>query len=318
MRPTRFLPILCLLLLAAPVLGRAEEKLTVRIGYQKYGTMLLLKESGALDATLKAQGVAVEWREFPAGPQLLEALNVGAIDFGTTGEAPPIFAQAAGAPLVYVSVEPPAPHGEAILVPKDSPIHSVAELKGRKVALNKGANVHYLLVRVLEDAGLSYTDIQPVYLAPADARAAFEQGAVDAWAIWDPYFAAAAASTGARILADGVKADGTLLAANHEFQLAARKFHTAHTALVSTIVAALKDAETRLHDNPAEAARLLSPRTGIPVPILETAFSRMGYGVEPISPEIAADQQRIADTFQSLGLIPRHISIADALPGSGS
>jgi sulfonate transport system substrate-binding protein len=304
------------LLLLATADSRAEEK--VRIGYQKYGTMLLLKEAGALDATLKAQGVTVEWHEFPSGPPLLEALNVGAIDFGTTGEAPPIFAQAAGAPLVYVSVEPPAPHGEAILVPKDSPIHSVAELKGRKVALTKGANVHYLVVRALEDAGLSYSDIQPVYLAPADARAAFEQGAVDAWAIWDPYFAAAAASTSARILADGLKADGQLLAANHEFQLAERKFYTAHPALVRTIVAALKDTEIRLHDNPAEAARLLSPRTGIPVPILETAFSRMGYGVEPISPEIAAQQQKIADTFQQLGLIPKHISIADALPGSGS
>ncbi len=314
-RPMSLLCCLALFLLVQAG-SRAEEK--VRIGYQKYGTMLLLKESGALDATLKAQGIAVEWREFPAGPQLLEALNVGAIDFGTTGEAPPIFAQAAGAPLVYVSVEPPAPHGEAILVPKDSPIRSVADLKGRKVALNKGANVHYLLVRALEDAGLSYGDIQPAYLAPADARAAFEQGAVDAWAIWDPYFAAAAASTGARILADGIKADGTLLAANHEFQLAERKFYTTHTAVVRTIVAALKDAETRLHDNPAESARLLGPRTGIPVPILETAFSRMGYGVEPISPEIAADLQKIADTFQRLGLIPKHISIADALPGSGS
>src|SRR5579859_5461254 len=105
-RMFRPLSILCCLtlLLLAQAGSRAEEK--VRIGYQKYGTMLLLKESGALDATLKAQGIAVEWREFPAGPQLLEALNVGAIDFGTTGEAPPIFAQAAGAPLVYVSVEP--------------------------------------------------------------------------------------------------------------------------------------------------------------------------------------------------------------------
>ena len=75
---------------------------TLRIGYQKYGTLVLLKERGTLEKRLAPAGYEVSWTEFPAGPQLLEALNVGAIDFGTTGEAPPIFAQAAGAPLVYV------------------------------------------------------------------------------------------------------------------------------------------------------------------------------------------------------------------------
>lgn len=318
---SRTLPILCRMILAVLLLVQvasfADEK-PVRIGYQKYGTLLQLKESGILDAALKAQGIAVEWHEFPAGPPLLEALNVGAIDFGTTGEAPPIFAQAAGAPLLYVGVGAPAPHGEAILVPKDSAIHSVADLKGRKVALNKGANVHYLLVRALEDAGLSYSDIQPVYLAPADARAAFEQGAVDAWAIWDPYFSSAQHSTGARILIDGLKADGQPLVSNHQFHMATRQLYATRPALVRTILASLKEAEITLRDNIPDAARRISPLTGIPAPVLETAFSRMGYGIGPITPEIAAEQQKIADTFQRLGLIPKHISIADALPGSGS
>ena len=138
------------------------------------------------------------WTEFPSGPPLLEALNVGAIDFGNTGEAPPIFAQAAGAPIQYVAYEPPAPKGEAILVPKDSKLNSVADLKGKKVALNKGSNVHYLLVKALEKAGVKYSEIEPVFLAPADARAAFERGAVDAWVIWDPFQAAAEAATGAQ------------------------------------------------------------------------------------------------------------------------
>src|SRR5688572_14262644 len=121
---------------------QAQDK-TLRIGFQKYGTLVILKERGVLEKRLKSQGYTVTWTEFPGGPQLLEALNVGAIDFGSTGEAPPIFAQAAGAPLLYVGHEPPAPTGEAILVPADSPIKTVAELKGRKVALNKGSNVHY-------------------------------------------------------------------------------------------------------------------------------------------------------------------------------
>src|SRR5687767_109214 len=129
----------------------AQDK-TVRIGFQKYGKLILLKSKGSLEKKLAPLGFKVTWTEFPAGPQLLEAVNVGAIDFGNTGEAPPIFAQAAGTPLLYVAHEPPAPRGEAILVPKDSPIKSVTDLKGKKVALNKGSNVHYLLVKALEKA----------------------------------------------------------------------------------------------------------------------------------------------------------------------
>ena len=198
--------------------GQAQDKV-VRIGFQKYGKLILLKSKGTLEKKLEPLGFKVDWTEFPAGPQLLEALNVGAIDFGTTGEAPPIFAQAAGAPLVYVAHEPPAPRGEAILVPKDSPIKTVADLKGKKVALNKGSNVHYLLVKALEKAGVGYADIAAAFLPPADARAAFEKGAVDAWVIWDPFQAAAEAATGARTLADG---DG--LVANHQFYLGAKSF----------------------------------------------------------------------------------------------
>src|SRR5580704_7419658 len=151
----------------------------IRIGYQKYGTLVLLKARGSLEKRLAPLHVEVQWTEFPAGPQLLEGLNVGAIDFGIAGEAPPIFAQAAGADLVYVGNEPSASAAEAIVVPANSPIKSVNELKGKKVALNKGSNVHYLLVKLLERAGLKYSDIDTVYLTPADARAAFERGSVD-------------------------------------------------------------------------------------------------------------------------------------------
>ena len=101
--------LLAAVLLAAPAFAQpSKASETLRIGYQKYGTLTLLKARGDLDKRLAAQGIAVQWTEFPAGPQLLEGLNVGAIDFGTVGEAPPIFAQAAGAPIVYVAHEPPA------------------------------------------------------------------------------------------------------------------------------------------------------------------------------------------------------------------
>ena len=137
--------------------GAHAQGTTLRIGYQKSASLFLLqKTQGTLEKKLAAQGVGVKWVEFPAGPQLLEGLNVGSVDVGFVGEAPPIFAQAAGADLVYVANQPPAPQGEAIVVAKDSPIRSVADLKGRKVALNKGSNVHYLLVKALEKAGVPY------------------------------------------------------------------------------------------------------------------------------------------------------------------
>src|SRR5438445_790757 len=213
----------------------------VRIGFQKYGKLVLLKSKGTLEGKLKAAGYQVVWTEFPSGPPLLEALNVGAIDFGNTGEAPPIFAQAAGAPIQYVAYEPPAPKGEAILVPKDSKLNSVADLRGKKVALNKGSNVHYLLVKALEKAGVKYSEIETVFLAPADARAAFERGAVDAWVIWDPFLAAAEAATGARTLADG-----SGIVSNYQFYFSSKKFLENDPAIVDLVLAQLGDVDVLL------------------------------------------------------------------------
>ena len=253
---------------------------TIRIGYQKYGTLVLLKTKGLLEEKLKPLGVSVEWTEFPAGPQLLEALNVGAIDYGTTGEAPPIFAQAAGAPLVYVGYEPPAPGGEAILVPQDSPLQTVADLKGKNVALNKGSNVHYLLVKALEKEGVAYSEIQTSFLPPADARAAFEKGAVDAWVIWDPFLAAAEAATGARQLADG-----TGIVQNHQFYLASRSFVEARPDVVDVVFEAIGEIDEWVKASPGEVAAEFSPALGIPAPILEVA-------VEPAILRHQADRRR--------------------------
>lgn len=297
---------------AVPVLGlgmpaRGAEKV-LRVGIQKYGTLVLVKERGTFEQQVAAQGWQVTWTEFPAGPQLLEALNVGAIDFGTTGEAPPIFAQAAGADLLYVGFEPPAPRGEAILVGQDSPIIRVEDLKGRKVALNKGSNVHYLLVRALEKAGLAFDDIEPVYLPPADARAAFERGAVDAWVIWDPFLAAAQAATGARTLADG---EG--LVNNHQFYLASQAFAAAEPALVQVLLDDLAETGRWAEANPEEVAALFGPRMGIPPAVLEVALARMGYGVRPLDERVVAEQQEIADTFHRIGLLPKPITVRDVV-----
>ena len=296
-----------LLSLAAGSAHAQAAKETLRIGYQKYGTLTLLKGQGTLEKRLAARNIDVKWIEFPAGPVLLEALNVGSIDFGTVGEAPPIFAQAAGAQLVYVGNEPPAPAGEAIIVPKGSSIKSVAELKGKKVVLNKGSNVHYLLVKALEKAGVKYSDIQPVFLPPADARAAFERGAVDAWVIWDPFLAAAEKQIGARLLADGKG-----LVSNHQFYLASRDYADKRQDVVLAIFDELAKTDEWARTNQKDAAALLAPLLGLHLPVVELAAARFAYGVKPVTAQVIAEQQRIADVFAELKLIPKRINVADA------
>jgi len=294
-------------LAAAPAF--AQDAATLRIGFQKYGTLTILKALGTLDKALAAQGIVVKWTEFPAGPQLLEGLNVGSIDFGTVGEAPPIFAQAAGAPLVYVGNEPPAPDSEAILVPKDSPVRSVADLKGRKVALNKGSNVHYLLVKLLEQAGVAYRDVNVAYLTPADARAAFERGAVDAWVIWDPFQAAAELQLGARVLADGKG-----VVNNYQFFLASRAYADRHPQVIRTVLEEIRKGDLWARENPTQAVDLLQPVLGLERPIVELAARRLAYGVQPVTREVLAHQQDIADAFHALKLIPRKLDVSQAAP----
>jgi sulfonate transport system substrate-binding protein len=297
---------------ATGITARAQaSKDVLRVGFQKYGTLTLLKARGDLEKRLAPLGIEVRWSEFPAGPQLLEGLNVGSIDFGTVGEAPPIFAQAAGADLVYVANQPPAPQAEAIVVPKDSPLKSVAELKGKKVALNKGSNVHYLLVKALEKAGVAYTDIQTVFLPPADARAAFERGAVDAWAIWDPFLAAAEKQIGARVLTDGRS-----LVSNHQFYLASRPYADKNPQVVAAIIDELVKLDAWAIKSAKDVAVVLAPQIGLDVSIAELAASRFAYGIKPITPAVAAEQQKIADAFFELKLIPKAIRVADALPSA--
>jgi len=285
---------------------QAVQNNVIRIGYQKYGTLNILKARGSLEERLKPQGVSVQWIQFPGGPQLLEALNAGSIDYGHTGEAPPIFAQAAGANLIYVAHEPPNPKGEAILIPKDSPIKDVAGLKGKKVVLNKGSNVHYLLVQALTAAGLKYSDIQPIYLAPAEARAAFERGNADAWVIWDPFLTVGQKATGARILKN---AEG--LAANREFYLAAKPFADQYPDRVKAIIEETKKLDEWAAKNATEVAKLLSPQLSIDVPTLEEISKRRPYGVQPIQSDVVTYQQQMADTFHQLGLLPKSVNVKE-------
>lgn len=280
-----------------------------RIGYQKAAsTLVLLKAHGALEKRLAPLGVKVTWNEFPAGPQLLEGLNVGAIDFGYVGEAPPVFAQAAGADFVYTAYEIPTPHAEGVVVVQDSPIKSVADLKGKKVAFNKGSDVHWFIVALLRKHGLDFPDIQPVYLAPADARAALEQHAVDAWAIWDPFLAAVQGQSKARLIAD---AEG--VASHHQFFLSQREFAEKRKDVIAIALEEVGKEGQWVKGNVSAAAAQLAPIQGLDAGIIEAGLRHYAHVYKPIDDTVLAEQQKIADTFFELKLIPRKIVTKQAV-----
>jgi DNA-binding NtrC family response regulator len=182
--------------------GVGAPRPLVRIGYQHFGLLWMLRACGALDRAFGGRGVDLQWTEFASGADLVEALRAGALDLGVVGEAPPLVAQAARAPIVYLAAEPPAPEAEAIIVPPESPVLRVADLRGRRVALTRGANVHFLLLRALEEAGVETSAVDVVFTEPSEARRMFEGGLVSAWVIWDPLLASVQHATGARVLRD--------------------------------------------------------------------------------------------------------------------
>ena len=287
-----------------PFVANAPAQL--RIGYQKSAVnLVVLKQQGVLEKRFAHS--KVEWLEFPAGPQLLEALSAGSLDFGLTGDTPPVFAQAAGKELLYVGAEPPKPDSSAILVLEDAPLRSLADLKGRRVALQKGSSAHYLLVRALDKAQLAWADIQPVYLAPADARAAFERKSVDAWAIWDPYYAATELALKPRALATG-----RTLTGNNSFYLASRPLAQKHPQTVAALFESLTRADQFVQEAREDAVKLVAGFSGLDAKVVSLFIERRPRSpVAPLGKDTVADQQRVADAFHRLGLIPKRVNVAD-------
>ncbi|MDR7307075.1 sulfonate ABC transporter substrate-binding protein [Rhodoferax saidenbachensis] len=280
----------------------------LRVGHQK-GWFNILKGRGTLEQKLAPLGVKVSWIEFNAGPVQLEALNVGSIDFGDVGEAPPIFAQAAGTPLVYAGATQPRPKLEALILPPGSPVKTVADLKGKRVAFNKGSNVQYFLAKLLEKKGLKYTDVQTVFLSPPDARAAFEKGAIDAWVIWDPFLAAAQKQLGAQILAD---AQGVVN--NRLYYFTSRDYATNNTDVLKIALKEVDEVEKWISKNKDAAAVELSKVLGLDKSITELFINRTPFGIVPVNSDILAEQQQIADTFLELKLLPKALNLRHAAP----
>lgn len=284
----------------------------LRIGYQKFGNLGMLKARQSLEERLVQQGVTVIWSEFPAGPQLLLALQNNEIDFGATGEVPPILAQAQNSSLIYVAYEPPSPHSVAMVVAQDSPIYHCSDLRGKRIAVNRGSNVHYLLLQMLDEHGLTLDDVRVNYtplrypLTPSDFHA------VDAWMMWDPLLSDAQLSGDMRIIEDG---HGKVL--NQQFYLSRRDFAQRSADLLKIVLDELKQTGIFIANHPENAAQLLSQELGLPQASLALALSRRQHEPSAINRTVMRDQQTIADRFYALGLLPKAINIREAVWDEG-
>jgi len=294
--------------LALPAFAQAGKPILARIGYQKSSTLLtVLKANGTLEKLLAPLNVKISWHEFSSGLPLLEALNVGGVDLSAdVADTVPVFAQAAGAKLTYVAQEAPSPSAQAIVVRADSPIRTVADLKRKKIAVTKAAGVHYLLIATLEKAGLKFSDIDAAYLTPADGRAAFERGSVDAWVTWDPFLAGVQKQTQVRILSDGRN-----VADYQRYYLASTPFAEAHPDVLAIVFDELKKTGLWVRQNPKEAAAFLAPIWGLDAPTIELANSRRSYDVRAVVVNALGEQQRIADAFFDAGLLPKKVNATD-------
>jgi sulfonate transport system substrate-binding protein len=280
----------------------------VKIGYQKNGPLVILKSLGTLEKRLVQDGYKVEWKEFTSGPALFEALNAGSINFGRTGDSPPIFAQAADTPFVYVAAGKSKYQGSGILVPENSPIKSVVDLKGKKVGFAKGSSSHFLLVKALEKAGIPYNAIKSSFLQPGDARVAFEKGNIDAWVVWDPFTADTQIHSKARMVVDGAG-----LTTDRDFLLANRDFEQKHGKVVDIIVDEVQKSSEWANSHHKELVAMLSPLLKIDQKSLLMSAERRVYGVDQLNEQIVKEQQKIADTYFQMKIIPKKVNVMDAV-----
>ena len=281
------------------------ELKTLSIGYQKASVnAVIAKENKLFEKAFP--NTQIKWYEFPGGPQILEALAVGSVDIGTTGDTPPVYAQAGGKPLNYIAYETAKPSSSAILIPQTSTIQNLSDLKGKRIAVHRGSSSHYLLVRALQTANLRWSDIEPVWLSPADARAAFQKGAIDAWAIWDPYYAAAELEDHAKVLTTGVN-----LSPNYTFYLGSNDLIQNHAHEINRILAQFSEADKWVWSHQQETIQLIAQSTGLSEAVSQRFVQRRPNPshAQALTPQVIQDQQQLADAFSDAALIPQAIEI---------
>jgi sulfonate transport system substrate-binding protein len=237
--------------------ARRDER-RIRVGYQRLGLVMLMQGHQEFENALRARGYRVEWQEYEGGIQIVDALARAELDFGVVGDCPAVFAQAENVPIVYVAAEPPAPHGSALVVPENSRVRNVHDLRGQRIAVNRASQAHYLLLRALEEAGLAASDVEISYQPPQRALRAFQSGAIDAWAVWDPWLSSACLDFGARVVRDA-----TGFFKNSVYYVAHRDFAQAHPALIEEVFVQLREFAQWVRQDPRRAATRLAPALGL-------------------------------------------------------
>jgi sulfonate transport system substrate-binding protein len=286
--------------------ARAQASLKeIRVGYQKTGVLVIARQQAVLEKQFAARQIGIKWIEFTSGPPLLEAMSTGSVDLGAVGDTPPIFAQAANANIVYVA-DSPITNGQGILVPANSAIRTIADLRGKRIGFAKGTSAHNVLIATLEKAGLTCEDITPVYLSPPDAGPAFANGSIEAWAIWDPYFAIGEKRQNGRILINAYE-----VAKTSSFYLANRDFANGHVQETRDVIDGLAEAARWAESHRADVATALAAVTGVPLEVQVVAANRASFVIGPVTDEIITTQQAVADRFHKLGLIPKQIAVRD-------
>lgn len=283
--------------------GAAESQVVLRVGNQKGGLRSLLESSGVL-ADLP---YALQWAEFPAAAPLLEALNAGALDLGYQGDLAFLTSFAAGAPVRAIAAARPSPAAQAIVVQQDSPIRTVADLRGRKAAGNHGGWGQYLIRSALKQAGIPPTDVSLVLLPPMDAALAFRSGAVDAWAVWEPYVSLEVLQFGARVLVDGRGlTPAVMLVAAHEAAITAK--HAALDDFLGRFRAAWAWADGHI----PEYARYNAALTGLPEPVLRRTYETERSRPVALTPGLIGELQAAAGNALEFGLLRQPLDIRRA------
>lgn len=285
--------------------AQAQPVKTLSIGFQKSSLNFLVARQQKLFEQAFPQANIV-WREFPAGPQMLEALSLGAVDFGAVGNTPPIFAQAAGKQLQYVAYENVAANAQALIIHRQSAIKTLADLKHKRIAVQKGSSAHDLLAKILQKANLSWTDIQPIWLAPAEARAAFDKQAIDAWVIWEPYLGTAELQDNSKVLIDGTSFPST-----YAFYISNPVFLAQHADAGEKLIQVLNQADQWIIAHPEEAQQIYIQSTGLDARVVRQVLQKRPKPspTQVLTAPVIQSQQEIADAFQRTHLIPSTINI---------
>ena len=279
--------------------------MTLSIGDQK-GT-------GA-EAVLQAAGLIsklpfkASWSDFTSGPPMLQAMGAGSVDIGGVGDAPPVFAASGGEQVAIVGARTAGPNGAALVVPKNSPITSISQLKGKKIAVAQGSSADYHLLTVLNKAGLTTKQVTLDYLQPADALAAFNSGHVDAWDIWSPYIEQVVGAGNARVLVNG-----TGFGSNYSFEVASRSAlnNPAKAAAIRDYLTLLNQAYVWAGTHTAAWAKLWGDATGLPASIMDKAALDDATTPATINSSVVSAEQQLVTNFYKAGLIPTNVNMSN-------